>query len=245
MGIEGVSIPVKRTIAKNGQAYYYAGKQRLNTKTGASKYVEQNFPSLSPESLTKQELRSFRSKEAGLRNSELFREQLQSRFRFKGRMIPKYLQLVLNEAVLQLVGTDEKELTKVFPDVKSYGELLKKAQSILSPVVLNPTEYGLPNLKRNRVEVENVIDIARRIDEEEVYRLLTLQVKTKSGELIVGRIAGLQAIRDYEILEIDELMKQGGNPAYVKFRHTGEIDVENKTLTIDLNLTKIDPQFSP
>lgn len=245
MEIAGVSKTVTRSISKSGLAYYYQGKKRLSTKQGAKKYVEQNFPSLQPELLTAQELRSYRSKESGLKNSELFKELLQNRFRFKGRMIPKYLQSVLNDTVFELVGKDEKELTKVFPDIKTFGQLLKKAQSIVSTTTLNPTEWGLPNVKRNRFEVENIVDIAKRIDEEETYRLSKLQVITKTGQMVIGRITCFEAIRDFEYSEIDEIMKAGNNPAYVRFRHMAEIDVENQTLTIDLNKTRKEVQYSP
>lgn len=245
MTISGLPKPIKRSIAKNGTAYYYQGRQRLTTKDGAKKWVEQSFAEIDVNSLTPSELRSFRAKESGLKNRDLFRQKISARFRFFGRIIPQYLQNVLKETVLNLVGDSQKELTKVFPEVKDYGQLLKKAQSLLSTVVLPPTEWGLPNVKRNRVEVESVIDIARRIDDDETLRLLDLQVITKTGQLVVGRIAALTAVRDYEMNEIDEIMKGGGNPAYVRFRHFGEIDVEKKTFTIDLNETDVDPMYSP
>lgn len=243
---------IKRVEARNGQTYYFQDGKRINAKTGAKKYVARFFDqirALSPETfaaLTEGEKRSFRSKVSAEKNAEKLRQEARDRFRFRGRMIPKYLQDILDVTVFELVGRGEKELTKVFPNIRDYGDLLRVAQGIVSTLTLKPTEWALPNEKRRRETYFNIVDIAERVIDPPVGRLC-LRVIDESGKVTEGNIEALEVIRDWEELRVQEIISGGGNPAYVKFTHSGIIDVEEATFTIDLSESReaISIQFSP
>lgn len=242
---------IKRVEAKSGQTYYFENGKRINARSGAKKYVARFFEqikSLSPDTfaaLTEGEKRSFRSKVSAEKNAARLSEEAKSRFRFRGRMIPKYLQDVLDATVLELVGRSEKELTKVFPNLRDYADLLRVAQGLVSTLTLSPTEWALPNTKRNRETYSNVVDIAERIFQAPPVQRLCLRVILESGTVIEGNIEGMEAIRDWEETKVQELIAVGGNPAYVRFTHSGQIDVDDATFTIDLSESREDPQFSP
>lgn len=243
---------LKRVEARNGQTYYFEDGKRINAKTGAKKYVARFFEqikALSPETfaaLTDSEKRSFRSKVSAEKNADRLSREAKERFRFRGRMIPKYLQDILDVTVLELVGRGEKELTKVFPNLRDYGDLLRTAQGIVSALTLRPTEWALPNEKRRRETYYNIIDIAERVIDPPVGRLC-LRVIDESGKVTEGNIEAMEVIRDWEERRIQDIMSGGGNPAYVKFPHSGVIDVENATFTIDLSESRETEsiQYSP
>lgn len=243
---------LKRVEARSGQTYYFENGKRINAKTGAKKYVARFFEqikTLSPETfaaLTEGERRSFRSKVSAEKNADKLRQEAADRFRFRGRLIPKYLQDVLDVTVFELVGRGEKELTKVFPNIRDYGDLLRVAQGLVSTLTLKPTEWALPNEKRRRETYFNIIDIAERVIDPPVGRLC-LRVIDESGKVTEGNIEALEVIREWEEAEVQAIIAAGGNPAYVKFTHSGIIDVEDATFTIDLSESRdaISVQFSP
>lgn len=243
---------LKRVETRSGQTYYFENGKRINAKTGAKKYVARFFDqikTLSPETfaaLTEGERRSFRSKVSAEKNADKLRQEAADRFRFRGRLIPKYLQDVLDVTVFELVGRGEKELTKVFPNIRDYGDLLRVAQGLVSTLTLKPTEWALPNEKRRRETYFNIIDIAERVIDPPVGRLC-LRVIDESGKVTEGNIEALEVIREWEEAEVQAIIAAGGNPAYVKFTHSGIIDVEDATFTIDLSESRdaISVQFSP
>lgn len=243
---------LKRVETRSGQTYYFENGKRINAKTGAKKYVARFFEqikTLSPETfaaLTEGERRSFRSKVSAEKNADKLRQEAAERFRFRGRLIPKYLQDVLDVTVFELVGRGEKELTKVFPNIRDYGDLLRVAQGLVSTLTLKPTEWALPNEKRRRETYFNIIDIAERVIDPPVGRLC-LRVIDESGKVTEGNIEALEVIREWEEAEVQAIIAGGGNPAYVKFTHSGIIDVEDATFTIDLSESRdaISVQFSP
>lgn len=243
---------LKRVETRSGQTYYFENGKRINAKTGAKKYVARFFDqikTLSPETfaaLTEGERRSFRSKVSAEKNADKLRQEAAERFRFRGRLIPKYLQDVLDVTVFELVGRGEKELTKVFPNIRDYGDLLRVAQGLVSTLTLKPTEWALPNEKRRRETYLNIIDIAERVIDPPVGRLC-LRVIDESGKVTEGNIEALEVIREWEEAEVQAIIAAGGNPAYVKFTHSGIIDVEDATFTIDLSESRdaISVQFSP
>jgi hypothetical protein len=222
----------------------------VSASKGAKDYIRQEYENIksSPElieQLTKREKKSFQAKESGLKNAQKFAQSAKGRFRFGGRFIKQCLQDIFEATILDLVGKDEKELKKVFPQVRDYGDLLRLAQQSQFPINIAATEWGLPNTKRRRITSENIVDIATRYDSENALMRLTLVVITPEGKQIEGRIPALEAIRDWEIDRVDELERMGGNPAYVRFRHQGLIDVESCSFIIDLRETTEDIQYSP
>jgi hypothetical protein len=242
----------KRVITRAGRVMYFDQGRRITDAAGAKRYIQREFSNIKdPVNLTAAEMRSYRSRQGAEKNREKFNQRLRDSFRFGGRFIPKYLELLMRE--LKLIGKDSnRELKKEFPDVKNFGDLLRRINQTLSNTTIYAGQYGLANEKRKRETFESVIDIAERIDEGAYENLRLVVIKT-DGERIEQETAkqcsrrakGLEAIRDWEVKEIDDIVKTERNPAYVIFIHSADIDVEKGTVTIDLNDSDSKVQNSP
>jgi len=242
----------KRVITRAGRVMYFDQGRRITDAAGAKRYIQREFSNIKdPVNLTAAEMRSYRSRQGAEKNREKFNQRLRDSFRFGGRFIPKYLELLMRE--LKLIGKDSnRELKKEFPDVKNFGDLLRKINQSLSNTTIYAGQYGLANEKRKRETFESVIDIAERIDEGAYENLRLVVIKT-DGERIEQETAkqcsrrakALEAVRDWEIKEIDDIVKTERNPAYVTFIHSADIDVEKGTVTIDLNDSDSKVQNSP
>lgn len=228
--------PIVRTKARNGQIYYFKNGKRISEKKGASEFVKTFFNQIDPNKLSPKELQSFRGKTAAKKGTE-------NRLRFKGRFVPKYLQTFLIEQ--KLINPKETEIRKEFTRVNDYGEFLKEIKSFVPRTVFLPqSEWGLPNAQRERATFESVIDIVDNLQADPLFSRLDLMVIDEDGTAWIDRVKALEAVRDWEIDQIDKILQEGGNPAYTKFAHYGKIDIENGVLTIDLNDSDADTQYS-
>jgi len=238
---------IKRTEAKSGQIYYFEGGKRIPAARGAKQYVRQNFDTIDPDRLTKQEQRSYRARLTAESNKEQMQERASQNFRFGGRFIPKYLRSIM-EALEMISKDSSRELKKEFPAVKDYGDLIKKINEFPLRVEIPETSIGLPNERRGRVEMKSVIDIAEALDKEgSLYCDLNLVVITAplvddefnqvqaGGEVITNRIEALTKIREWEENKADAERVFDPSAAFIRFTHFGQIDAENGTFTIDLN----------
>lgn len=244
---------IKRTVASSGQVYYFQSGKRVSAAKAASKWVKENFSSISPgqlERLSERELKSFRGRQAATKGAEKIREAADKRLRFGGKFVSECLRLILKD--LKLIGAGTKDLKAEYPTAKTYGELLKQIKPGIPQVVMPETEWGLPNEKRRRETYSNIIDIAdrifgneqKKIKADEVFGALALVVVGEDGTVYEGEKA-LEAIRKWETAKVDELMKAGGNPAYVSFQHIADIDPETCEMVIQLSNSTEDPQYSP
>ena len=237
--------PLKRVITRTGEARYYQGGKRKTAKEGAKKYVKQEFQRVAPGELTKQEKTIYSRFQAAQNIAPKAAEQAAEKLRFGGRFVKNTVKLLLEE--LKIIGpTSFKEMKKEFPDVKNYGDFLKKIKELTpESASAGGSEYGLPNEKRNRTEFESTIDLAEEIDKNPLFKALTLVVIDEYGNEAKGKAPGLETIRDWEVEKIEEAMKSDKGAAYVSFQHFGKIDIEDDTFTIDLRESVVTIQYSP
>jgi hypothetical protein len=234
---------VKRITAKSGQIYYFKNGKRISEKKGASEFVKTFFSQIDPAKLSPKEAQSYRGKLAAQQGKAKLKKEASGRLRFKGRFVPTYLQRLLIEQ--KLIDPNEREIRREFTEVKSYGDFLKEIKDLVPKTAfLRQSEWALPSQKRERTTFESVIDIADTINTDPLFSTLELNVITPDGDVITNRIKALEAARDWEIERIEQIQQEGGNPAYTRFSHYGNINVENGTLTIDLNDSDEDTNFS-
>jgi hypothetical protein len=234
---------ISRTLASNNQIYYFENGKRLTEKEGASKFVKTFFSQIDPAKLSPQEIKSYRGKLAAQQGKSKLKKEASGRLRFKGRFVPTYLQRLLIEQ--KLIDPKETEIRREFTEVKSFGDFLKEIKDLVPKTAfLRQSEWALPSQKRERTTFESVIDIADTINTDPLFSTLELNVITPKGDVITNRIKALEAARDWEIERIEQIQQEGGNPAYTRFSHYGNINVENGTLTIDLNDSDEDTNFS-
>jgi len=248
---------IKRTEAKSGQIYYFEGGKRIPAARGAKQYVRQNFDTIDPDRLTKQEQRSYRARLTAESNKEQIQERASQNFRFGGRFIPKYLKSIL-QALELISDKSNRELKKEFPAVTNYGDLIKKINEFPLTVEVPYTAIGLPNERRNRIDFESVIDIVERLDKgADVFCDLNLVVITApivddefnqvqaGGEVITDRIEALTKIREWEENKASAEKAFDPSAAFIRFFHFGQMDAEAGTLTIDLRESQYEVQSSP
>lgn len=165
-----------------------------------------------------------------------------NRIRFQGRFIPKALEAILFERkVMPAAGA--KEIKKEYPSVKNYGDFLRIVQELLpETAIVSDTSWGLKNEKRSREDFDSIITIVERINTDPIYKHLNIVTIDKNGVEIIGKVAALEAIKDFETELVKSLQKEGA--AYVQFKHFGSINVGDLTFTIDLRNSEVTPQFS-
>lgn len=228
--------PIVRTKARNGQIYYFKNGKRISEKKGASEFVKTFFNQINPNKLSPKELQSFRAKTAAKKSTE-------NRLRFKGRFVPKYLQTFLIEQ--KLINPKETEIRKEFTRVNDYGDFLKEIKSFVPKTVFLPqSEWALPNTQRDRSTFESVIDLVDNLQSDPLFSKLDLMVVDEKGTAWIDRNKALEAVMNWEVKKIYDILEAGGNPAYTKFAHYGNIDIESGVLTIDLNESDADTQYS-
>lgn len=238
----------KRVISSAGRVLYFDGGKRISDAAGVRRFIQQ-FTAAAANiarsgGLTDRELRSFRAKQLAEKNRDKIVARSKTAFRFGGRFIPKYLELLMRELKM-IDDKSNRELKQEFPDVNFFGDLLRRIDELTSRTKVYAGQWGLENEKRRRETFVSVIDIAERLNEG-VYERLKLLVYDRSGDLVKkGRAGSLEAIRNWEIKEIDDIMKTENNPAYVTFIHIADIDVENGTVSIDLRDSDSRVQTSP
>lgn len=241
----------KRILDKSGQYRYYVNGKRITAKKGASQFVKQNFSQLKPEQLSRQEQSSYRAKFAAEKGAAKAKERAQKAFRFKGKYLDKAVSQYLN-----LLQRKDRNIEKLYPGVKDYGQLLKELQNDLKNnmnlfALEDVSQFGLPNEKRNRVSLENTADIIETLKRD--YPGYKLRVITESGEVINDYKKAVSYIAQWERRKIQEALEENKKAAYIKISYFPIIDIVNKLLIIDLeekekesdNRFSIEVQTSP
>jgi hypothetical protein len=222
----------KRIQDKNGQFRYYVNGKRVTTKKGASQYVKQNFSSLNKANLSAQEARSFTAKANAEKGAEAAKIRTSQAYRFKGKFLDKAIS-----RFLQQLSPTQKNMSKRYPDVKDYGQLLKELQKDLQKnlnlfELQDASQFGLPNEKRARTEIESTAELIDVLKTD--YPNYKLIVITTDGETITNYKQGLAYIAQWERNQISLQNAETENLAYLKITYRPAIDIVNKTLTIDL-----------
>jgi len=234
---------ISRTLASNNQIYYFENGKRLTEKAGAAKFVKTFFNQIDPAKLSPQEIKSYRGKSSAQKSRSVIKEQASQRLRFKGRFVSKALQRLLVE--FSLIEPNEREIRREYTAIDNFGDFEKEIQRLIPKTAyLRQSEWGLPSAKRERATFVSIIDIVDTLQNDRLFSTLNLNVIDVDGELITDRVKALEAIRDWEIDEVQNTMNEGRNAAYIRFSHYGNINITNGTITIDLNESDPDPDYS-
>lgn len=233
----------KRIIDATGQVRYYVNGRRITTSAGAKKYVAENLPSLTPEQLSPTELRSYRGKLAAQKNAS----KIASRYRFRGRFVDRVLQKFMEAE--QLLPKGQTSINREFPAVRDYGEFIKELERMFPETLArgiemdDGPEWITPNRSRARTDFENILDIQEVMEKR--YSNYNLNVLDENGNLITDRNGAYEAIREWENEKAREESNKGSDVAFLRFNHRIGIDLENKTITIDLSKSKAEVKTSP
>jgi hypothetical protein len=149
--------------------------------------------------------------------------------------------------LVKFLPPEERNISREFPDVRNYGDLLKEiqrmyGQNLAKGISLDETEWITPNLKRKRTEFENITDIVESLQND--FPSYQLNVILPDGTRITNYIKAVEAVMKWERAKIEKFSKDIAKLAYVKFTHFGSIDIFNEIVTIDLNRSTAEPRTS-
>jgi hypothetical protein len=234
---------IKRILAKDGVRYYQNGK-RINAKKGARAFIKQN-PTAKP--LSDREKRS----QKALKNYN-------KGFKFKGQSIQEYYVTILDAlGILDKKNIKDNDLFNVFENGKrkfeDFGELKKFIKNESTPDEKDTpeqreakkklfqfcTEKGLPGYRGRDFEtfannrLNNIVDIVELLNIS-TFKYYNFLVIDRQGDLNIGRIRGLLALRDFEIYIGENIKKLVSNSAFIRFCYNYLTDVEKREITIDL-----------
>lgn len=222
----------KRILDKSGVYRYYVDGKQITSKKGASEYVKRNFAELKPEELSRQEQINYRNKIAARKGAEKASQRLKESYRFKGKLLDSGVAQFLKNLKKQ-----ELNVEKIYPGIKDYGELLKELQSDLQKnmnlfSLQDASQYGLPNEKRNRTNIENTADIIDVLKND--YPGYQLIVFTERGRRISNYREAIKYITQWEL----KMANKNLNKSYMKITYFPIIDFVEKLLIIDLTKKK-------
>jgi hypothetical protein len=239
---------IKRIVTKSGIRYYIDGK-RVTSKSGQRRFLKQN-PNVSKDILSDAEKKALdRSKKA--------LETYKKGWKFKGvAKVPfAYVDILTKLAIIDPKNIKDKDLYNVFQNGKRRFNNFEDIKKLIddrakkSPLVFQwCNEVGLPNFRGRDFEtftnnkIQNIVDIVDLL-KSTAYKQFTLIVIDRDGDMQVGRVLGLLALRDFEIAVGTEIQAMVSNSAFLRFCYDYKIILEKKEIIIDL--TDLKPNENP
>jgi len=239
---------IKRIVTKSGIRYYVNGK-RVTSESGRKRFIKQN-PNVPKGILSDAEKKV-------LERSKKALETYKKGWKFKGvAKVPfAYVDILAKLAVIDPKTIKDKDLYNVFENgkrkFKNFEDIKKyiDEQAKEKPLVFQwCNEVGLPNYRGRDFEtftnnkIQNIVDIVDLL-KSTAYRQFTLIVIDRDGDMQVGRVLGLLALRDFEIAVGTEIQAMVANSAFLRFCYDYKIILEKKEIVIDL--TDLRPKENP
>jgi len=238
----------KRVVGKDGRVYYYELQKdsrgvekytRVSDSKGAGKYVSKNYNSLkfkSKDNLTDREQES-------LRRSSAQRDL----YRFKGKAIPKYkTEILSNLGIFDPKKDKSREITQL-PNLDAFqrpSDIDRELNNFLNQDDLRfeiETHLGADG-HRGRSRATSIVDIEEQIKN---YKQVGFGfvVYTEDGEEVTGYQA-YEAVREWEIQQLEDFQEQGDNVAAIRTKYTLHYDPKLGVVWLDLSEAEAEPENS-
>jgi hypothetical protein len=224
---------IKRIVTKSGEARYYANGKRVKSANGRKKFIKQN-PNVDVKTLTDKE--------------KSYAKRVKNIWKFKNLAnVPyAYVDILTKLAIIDPNNVKDRDLYNVFENGKrkfnSFDDIKREIDEIAKGNLLVfqwCNEVGLPNYRGRDFEtftnnrIENIVDIVNLINSP-AYKKYRFIVIDRDGDMQLGHVVGLLALRDFEIDVGSTIQSLVSNSAYIRFCYDYTIDYENKEITIDL-----------
>lgn len=226
---------LKRIITKSGEIRYFRNGKRLKNKNGQRAWVKQNS-NLDPSQFSEKELRSYKAL-----------KRYNESWKFNGNQLQSvYIELLraMGVPVSQAKGKDLATIKNAdgSPKYKNFDDILraidKKAKGDKT-FLRFVTEKGLPGYRNRDFDtfkdnsIKNIVDFVDLLNVE-AFKNYKVKVIDSDGEIHQGKVLGILAIRDFEIM-VGEIVKSAAdNSAFTKFSYDYKIDFKTRTLIVDL-----------
>lgn len=225
----------KRTIAKNGQIYYYKNGKRLSTSKGLKQFVKNIYSEDSPAlpiDLNPQERKSFN-------RSFSAKQAAKERYTYGFKPIPKvYAQLM--QRVYPKIDMSVKDLSQwINPDngkplLPRFSDILRtvsEASKDSKKIFEFASKTGLFKQDNQNTTIIDIADIVK----DKAYNKYKITVISPEGKEITGRKLALDYLREFEQFITEKIRELNpGTGILGRFNYRLNYNFENKTLTISL-----------
>ena len=231
---------IKRIVTRTGVVRYYENGKQINLLSGRKKFLKQN-PNVAKGSLTDAEKKS-------LNRLKKAKETYKKGWKFKGvAKVPfAYVDILTKLAIINPKTIKDKDLYNVFENGKRKFKNFEDIKKLIDEEAKNEplvfqwcNEVGLPNYRGRDFDtftnnrIQNIVDIVDLLNST-AYKRFTLIVIDTQGDMHVGRVLGLLALRDFEIKVGTEIQALVNNSAFMRFCYDYKIILEKKEIVIDL-----------
>jgi len=226
---------IKRIVTRTGEVRYFSNGKRLKNKSGQRLFVKAN-PNLNESEYSKKELRSLKSL-----------QRYNEGWKFNGVSVQSVYIELLKAMSVPVSKAKNKDLATITnadgsPKYKNFSDILKliDAKAKKDETFLRfCTEKGLPGY-RNRDfntfkdnSIKNIVDFVDLLNTD-AFKNYKVKVIDPDGETHQGRVKGILAIRDFEIMVGEKVKEAAENSAFTKFCYDYKIDFKTRTIIIDL-----------
>jgi hypothetical protein len=232
---------LKRYVTKKGEVRYFEGPKRLKNKAGQRKWIRANTTAPA-QTLTKSEQRSLKALQRYNEAWKFDGVQIQPMYIALLRKLKVPISKAINKDLSTLVNKDGTKKFKEWQDVlKMIATMAKSKKKYLQFC----TDVGLPNYRGRDFEtfkdnkIRTIVDFLDLLNTEE-FRNYNLVVYDPQGDEHKGRVAGLLAIRTFEIAVGEAMQSIAKNSAFMRFCYNYTLDIKKREVFIDLTDQKED-----
>jgi len=224
-------MPIRRTVGRDGRVYYFSDRgRRLPERTGARRYVRENFESVDRTNLSRREQRSY---DASTR--------ARNQFRFDGRFVPNPFGVFNRFLVARGLPAEQRNLTNFFTQEQVNRILDNEYTSDLSTFRNNVRSI----FESFQTASGDLLDSYNEIDSY-VRRGYSFEFNATDENGVTRRYTGneaLEMLRNYENFWQQYYLGQRGDALdNVEFIHRIRVNPSNRTIIIDTDDTEIIPR---
>lgn len=215
-------MPIRRTVGRDGRVYYFNNRgQRLSDRSGARRYVRENFEQIDRTSLTPREQRSFAAS-----------ERARNQYRFDGRFVPNPFGIFDRFLRANQLPPETRDLTNLF----NREQLMRVLDQRYTQDLVTFRNFVQNMFETHRNRQGDLLDSYQDI-RDYMRRGYTFTLVLRNGERREGNEA-LEQLRDWEAQRQEFWLGERGDLLEnVEFIHRIRLNPANRTIEIDLNDT--------
>jgi len=219
-------MPTRRTQGRDGRVYYFNNRgQRLSDRTGARRYVRENFQEIDRNILTPREQRSFNAS-----------QRARNQFRFDGRFVPNPFGIFDRFLRANQLSPETRDLTNLF----NREQLMRILDQRYTQDLVTFRNYTQNIFETHRNRQGDLLDSYQEIRNymRNGYTF-TLNI---DGNRYEGNEA-LSELRDWEAQRQEFWLDERGDLLEnVEFSHRIRLNPADRTIEIDIDETEEIPR---
>jgi len=214
-------MPIRRTVGRDGRVYYFNNRgQRLSDRSGARRYVRENFEQIDRTNLTPREQRSFAAS-----------ERARNQYRFDGRFVPNPFGIFDRFLRANQLPPETRNLTNLF----NREQLMRILDQRYTQDLVTFRNFAQNIFETHRDRQGDLLDSYQDI--RNYMRGGYTFTLVLDGQRYEGNEA-LAELRDWEAQRQEFWLGERGDLLEnVEFRHRIRLNPANRTIEIDIDET--------